>query len=77
MISSLLCCLQTLYSAKHPLIVIGSSTLQRPDGAALHRTVSGIAQTAREKSGCGDDWRVLNVLHRVSIILDSQFLWIC
>lgn len=57
---------KTLNSAKHPLIVIGSSTLQRPDGAALHRTVASMAQTAREKSGCGEDWRVLNVLHRVA-----------
>ena len=57
---------QTLNSAKRPLIVVGSSALQRPDGAALHRTVAAIAQTVREKSGCGDDWRVLNILHRVS-----------
>lgn len=56
---------QTLNAAKRPLIVIGSSTLQRPDGAALHRTVSALAQAVREKSGCDEDWRVLNILQRV------------
>jgi NADH dehydrogenase (ubiquinone) Fe-S protein 1 len=59
--------LQALHSAKKPLIVVGSSTLQRPDGAAIHRTVANIAQTARERCGCGEDWRVLNVLHRVML----------
>lgn len=57
---------KTLNSAKRPLIVVGSATLQRPDGAAIHRSVSTMAQNARERSGCGDDWRVLNVLHRVA-----------
>lgn len=57
---------KTLYSAKNPLIVVGSSTLQRPDGAAVHRVVANIAQTARERCGCDDDWKVLNVLHRVA-----------
>ena len=46
--------------------MVGSSVLQRGDGAAIHRAVSTIAQTARVKSGCSDDWKVLNVLHRVS-----------
>jgi len=59
---------QTLNAAKRPLIVIGSSTLQRPDGAALHRTVSALAQAVREKSGCGEDWRVLNILQRVCLL---------
>jgi NADH dehydrogenase (ubiquinone) Fe-S protein 1 len=57
---------KVLGSAKRPLIVVGSSALQRTDGAALHRAVISIAQAARERSGCGDDWRVLNVLHRVA-----------
>jgi NADH dehydrogenase (ubiquinone) Fe-S protein 1 len=57
---------KTLYAAKHPLIVVGSSTLQRPDGAAIHRAVGNISQTARERCNCGDDWRVLNILHRVA-----------
>jgi len=57
---------KTLYSAKNPLIVVGSSTLQRSDGAAVHRAVANIAQTARERCGCGEDWKVLNVLHRVA-----------
>jgi NADH dehydrogenase (ubiquinone) Fe-S protein 1 len=40
--------------------------LQRKDGSAIHAAVAEIAQYARAKSGCGEDWKVLNVLHRVS-----------
>jgi len=47
------------------MIVIGSHALQRADSAALHSIVSTISQTARVGSGCGEDWKVLNVLHRV------------
>lgn len=59
---------QTLKSAKKPVVVIGSATLQREDGAAIHAAVSTIAQNARMLSECGDDWKVLSVLHRVSKI---------
>ena len=48
------------------MVVVGSTTLQRKDSAAVHAAVSTIAQTARVQSGCGEEWRVLNVLHRVS-----------
>ena len=47
------------------MIVVGSSVLQRTDGSAIHSAVATISQNARVHSGCGDDWRVLNVLHRV------------
>lgn len=47
------------------MIILGSSALQREDGPALHAAVAAIAQNARTQSGCGEDWRVLNVLHRV------------
>ncbi|XP_061193968.1 NADH-ubiquinone oxidoreductase 75 kDa subunit, mitochondrial-like isoform X1 [Saccostrea echinata] len=57
---------KTLNKAKRPMVIVGSSTLQRKDGAALHAAVSTIAQTARVQSGCGADWRVLNILHRVA-----------
>jgi len=55
-----------LGSASRPMVVVGSSMLQRDDAAAVMRAVSTIAQNARQSSGCGEDWRVLNVLHRVA-----------
>ena len=58
---------QKLASAKNPMVVVGSALLQRNDGAAILKAVSGIAQTARVKSGCDKNWRVLNVLQRVSL----------
>lgn len=48
------------------MVVVGSSVLQRKDGPAIHSAVAEISQNARINSGCGDDWKVLNVLHRVS-----------
>ncbi|XP_060944225.1 NADH-ubiquinone oxidoreductase 75 kDa subunit, mitochondrial-like [Limanda limanda] len=55
---------QALAEAKHPVVVIGSSCLQREDGAAIMAAVSTIAQNARVSSGVEETWKVLNVLHR-------------
>ncbi|ESO88030.1 hypothetical protein LOTGIDRAFT_206956 [Lottia gigantea] len=55
-----------LASAKRPVIVVGSAILQRSDGGALHSAITRLAQDIRVQSGCGDDWKVLNVLHRVA-----------
>ncbi|XP_036362854.1 NADH-ubiquinone oxidoreductase 75 kDa subunit, mitochondrial [Octopus sinensis] len=57
---------KTLNSAKKPVIVVGSALLQRSDSAAIHALVTTIAQNARVQCGSGDDWRVLNILHRVA-----------
>ncbi|XP_037326832.2 NADH-ubiquinone oxidoreductase 75 kDa subunit, mitochondrial-like [Pungitius pungitius] len=57
---------QVLSAAKRPVVVVGSSALQREDGAAILRTVSTIAQNARASSGVEEGWKVLNVLHRVA-----------
>jgi len=57
---------KTLAQAKNPMVVVGSSALQRGDGTPLYKAVSTIAQNARVQSGCGEGWKVLNVLHRVA-----------
>lgn len=57
---------QVLAEAKRPVVVVGSSALQREDGAAILSFVSTIAQNARTSSGVEDGWKVLNVLHRVA-----------
>ncbi|NWS02037.1 NADH-ubiquinone oxidoreductase 75 kDa subunit, mitochondrial [Motacilla alba alba] len=57
---------KVLDNAKKPMVVVGSAALQRGDGAAIHAAVSTIAQNARAKSGAGDDWKVMNILHRVA-----------
>ncbi len=53
-----------LAKAKRPMIVIGSTSLQRSDNAALFSAVTRLSQILRAQSGCGDSWRVFNVLHR-------------
>jgi len=55
-----------LASAKKPAIIVGSEVLQRPDGAALMANAQKLAHTVKTKSGCGSEWRVLNVLHKVA-----------
>ncbi|GAB1603379.1 NADH-ubiquinone oxidoreductase 75 kDa subunit, mitochondrial-like, partial [Argonauta hians] len=57
---------KTLNAAKRPVVVVGSALLQRTDGASIHRCAATIAQNARVNSDCGEDWRVLNILHRVA-----------
>ncbi|NXB10508.1 NDUS1 oxidoreductase, partial [Cnemophilus loriae] len=57
---------KVLDQAKKPVVVVGSTALQRSDGAAIHAAVSTIAQNARAKSGAGADWKVMNILHRVA-----------
>nr|XP_057906647.1 NADH-ubiquinone oxidoreductase 75 kDa subunit, mitochondrial [Doryrhamphus excisus] len=57
---------QVLAAAQRPVVVVGSSALQRKDGAAILSAVSTIAQNARTSSGVEEGWKVLNVLHRVA-----------
>lgn len=57
---------QVLAQAKRPVVVVGSSSLQREDGAAIMAAVSTIAQNARVSSRVEETWKVLNVLHRVA-----------
>ncbi|TMS11812.1 NADH-ubiquinone oxidoreductase 75 kDa subunit, mitochondrial [Larimichthys crocea] len=57
---------QVLSAAKRPVVVVGSSALQRDDGAGILSAVSAIAQNARSSSGVEEGWKVLNVLHRVA-----------
>ncbi|XP_067108702.1 NADH-ubiquinone oxidoreductase 75 kDa subunit, mitochondrial-like [Osmerus mordax] len=57
---------KVLAEAERPVVVVGSGMLQRADGAAILAAVSTIAHNARVSSGVDNDWKVLNVLHRVA-----------
>uniref|UniRef100_A0A4W4GTV3 NADH-ubiquinone oxidoreductase 75 kDa subunit, mitochondrial n=1 Tax=Electrophorus electricus TaxID=8005 RepID=A0A4W4GTV3_ELEEL len=57
---------QVLAQAKRPVVVVGSSCLQRADSGAIFSAVSMIAKNARITSGVQDGWKVLNVLHRLA-----------
>uniref|UniRef100_A0A3P8URS6 NADH-ubiquinone oxidoreductase 75 kDa subunit, mitochondrial n=2 Tax=Cynoglossus semilaevis TaxID=244447 RepID=A0A3P8URS6_CYNSE len=57
---------QVLSAAKRPIVVVGSSALQREDGAAILSAVSTIAQNVRTSNSGNEQWKVLNVLHRVA-----------
>lgn len=55
------------------MVVVGSSCLQREDGAAIMAAVSTIAQNARVSSGMEESWKVLNVLHRLKFVSCEAF----
>lgn len=60
-----------LASAQKPLVVVGSTVLQRPDAPAIYAAVSTIAnEVAAAAAGPGSsaspDWKVLNTLQRVA-----------
>ena len=55
-----------LASAKNPMVILGSELLQRGDSAVLFAQIQKLCEAIRAKSGCPDDWKVLNVLHRVA-----------
>lgn len=57
---------KTLASAKRPAVIVGAACLQRADGATILANVQKLAQTVRVQSGCGSDWRVLNILQKVA-----------
>lgn len=57
---------KTLSSAKRPIVIVGSISLQRDDGPAIHRLVSEISQKAQASCEGGRSWKVMNVLHRVA-----------
>ncbi|XP_030846441.1 NADH-ubiquinone oxidoreductase 75 kDa subunit, mitochondrial [Strongylocentrotus purpuratus] len=57
---------KTLKAAKNPMIVVGSGAFQRADGAAIHASLTSLAQAVRASSQAPQEWRVLNVLQRVA-----------
>merc|ERR1719300_1033602 len=55
-----------LAKAKNPIVIVGSEALQREDGASVMANVQRIASNLRQSSGCAEDWKTLNTLHRVA-----------
>nr|XP_012594313.1 NADH-ubiquinone oxidoreductase 75 kDa subunit, mitochondrial [Microcebus murinus] len=68
---------QVLKEAKKPMVVLGSSALQRNDGAAILAAVSSIAQKIRMTSGVPGDWKVMNILHSYKWDLKGFILSSC
>ncbi|VDQ10905.1 unnamed protein product [Trichobilharzia regenti] len=53
---------ESLQSASHPIIILGSECLQRSDAKAIHNTVQRIATNLKESKKL--DYQVFNILHR-------------
>lgn len=48
------------------MVVLGSSALQRDDGAAILVAVSNMVQKIRVTTGVAAEWKVMNILHRIA-----------
>lgn len=55
---------QQFAQAEHPMVIVGSGVLQRPDADAIHAAACGIANNVARPQEQG--WRTLNILHRVN-----------
>lgn len=55
-----------LQNAKKPIVIVGSTALQRPDAPVLLAKIQKFCSTLRTKTNIDANWRVLNVLHRVA-----------
>jgi hypothetical protein len=55
------------------MVVLGSSALQRDDGAAILVAVSNMVQKIRVTTGVAAEWKVMNILHRFV----TCFLFVC
>lgn len=50
-------------AAKKPLIIVGSETLERQDGAAILLAAQSLAAGSASNN---QDWKILNILHKVA-----------
>ena len=55
------------------MVIVGSSILQRTDGASIFDLVFSLANKLKTSEQVPSDWRVLNVMHRVSYWQVSDF----
>ena len=67
------CVQQEFSGAANPMVIVGSDVLQRPDADAIYSAVVSIASSGVKSD---KDWKTLNVLHRVSVILLVFFCYI-
>jgi len=55
-----------LAQAKRPIVILGSTALQRPDGGILLAKIQKLCGDLRSKGQIPSDWPVLNILHRIA-----------
>jgi NADH dehydrogenase (ubiquinone) Fe-S protein 1 len=64
-----LCYFQVLSAAQKPMVIVGSSILQRADGASIYDSVFSLANKLKASQHVAPDWRTLNIMHRVSLLV--------
>ena len=48
------------------MVIVGSSILQRADGAGIYDLVFSLANKLKASQQVPPEWRTLNIMHRVS-----------
>ncbi|XP_028401079.1 NADH-ubiquinone oxidoreductase 75 kDa subunit, mitochondrial-like [Dendronephthya gigantea] len=57
---------KVLSNAKRPMVIVGSSILQRQDGASIYDLVFSLANKLKASQHVSSDWRTLNIMHRMA-----------
>lgn len=57
---------KVLQAAKKPIIIVGSNPLNSSEGNSLLALCSSISNSLKSKGGVDQDWKVLNILHKVA-----------
>ena len=57
---------KVLSAAQKPMVIVGSSILQRADGASIYDLVFSLANKLKGSQHVAPDWRTLNIMHRMA-----------
>ena len=55
------------------MILVGNTVLQGQDGTAIHQIAADMSLKLKKSKKVEKDWKVLNVLHRVSQCILERF----
>ena len=55
------------------MILVGNTVLQGQDGTAIHQIAADMSLKLKKSKKVEKDWKVLNVLHRVSQCILKRF----
>ena len=64
--------MKVLSEAQRPMVIVGSSILQREDGTSIYNSVFSLANKLKASKNVPSDWKTLNIMHRVRKGTDEE-----
>ena len=52
------------FHCQRPMVIVGTTALQGPNGAGILKAATSLAEKLQQKDEDGEEWKVLNVLHK-------------